>query len=304
MKTIATILSFFFIVGCSSGPYKYDPTKSAALNYATAGGVVGAGKQIKDVPREQVKQALERDGFDPDAELAVGVGLASAKYAGLMAATPGISNALGGSIFFLRSLLSGSYQPHLYPGHFAWMPIKLANDSDEAEEVIQEIFVDAFRKSLPNGVSLRKIKKTYNPTLAPKYTKTHYVIEGDNNNCQLEKDEKACAILMNVQNPDIEPVPEFLGNGNGYFWSRRKGEPQFLFTVNTFEFQERSPTNKRGVPYYASYEFLKRMSSHLPKWVYYYTPPTKDRPYPIILNQGKTYYFIEPEIKQSDYERT
>ena len=300
MKTIATILSFFFIVGCSSGPYKYDPTKSAALNYATAGGVVGAGKQIKDVPREQVKQALERDGFDPDTELAVGVGLASAKYAGLMAATPGISNALGGSLFFLKTLFTGSYQPHLSPGYFGWMPVQMASNEEEALIKLENILVNAFRESLPSNVTLRKQTRKYNPPLGFEYEQTHYILEGDRKNCILKEGEDACAILMINREPAVAQAPDFLGAGQSYYWSRRKGESLLLFGVNTFKFKEAVARYMRGISYYSSHEFRQKMSSHLPAWIYYYMPPTKERPYPVILNQGKTYYFIEPATTQAE----
>ena len=220
MKSVFSIfLSLLLATGCSTGPYKYDPTKSAALNYATAGGVVGAGKQIKDVPREQVKQALERDGFDPDTELAVGVGLASAKYAGLMAATPGISNALGGSIFFLHSLFSSSYQPHLFKGLFAWMPQSLAASEEEASQRMKEILDKAFSKSLPPEYETTKVTHTYKPTFGSAYDVETTVVTGKE--CNHEEQDIECHYGRRAQEPVLVPTPTFLGEGKSWQWTRR-----------------------------------------------------------------------------------
>ena len=301
MKSVFSIfLSLLLATGCSTGPYKYDPTKSAALNYATAGGVVGAGKQIKDVPREQVKQALERDGFDPDAELAVGVGLASAKYAGLMAATPGISNALGGSIFFLHSLFSSSYQPHLRKGMFAWMPTSMAIDEEDASHQMEKLLINAFKKAAPEGVEIDRVTKYFKSTLGIESQVDFLIVTGDRINCKLQDGEDACVLRISVNEPEKEISPEFIAHGPSYYWSRRKDEPRFFYYVAAYSFGKKSGRFKRDIPYYTSKEFYERMLQYLPGWVYAYMPPTKSRPYPIILNQGKTYYFIEPATTQAE----
>ena len=293
IKYLPFLVAVFVLSACGSNPYKSDPKQSEALNAARAGGI--ASLQLKDVPREKIEQALKREGLDPDTEAAIGLGFASAKYAGLMAATPGISNLLGGTLFALDALFSRKHEPHLRRGNFAWMPISMAKDEEEAQQVMKEILVKAMIETIGDHVRLVTEEVSYDPTLAPSYTKTVYAVEG-HPDCVPENENQFCELAITVDEPEVAYTPDFLGKGKSYRWSLHKNSPRFyFFGVVLMEHIRNGAKYVRHVSEHSEVEFRRKVTERLPEWFFVYHPPgKKEKPYPLVLNKGRILYFVEP----------
>ena len=90
------------LAGCSTSQrYVIDTDYSLAKNILIAADVDRTKMYLKDTPYDKAKNTLAAEGHGKEIDKVVGVSLAGAQYGGLMSATPGISDALGGSIMLL-----------------------------------------------------------------------------------------------------------------------------------------------------------------------------------------------------------
>jgi hypothetical protein len=179
--------------------------------------------------------------------------------------------------------------------HFlVWMPKSEAATPTEARLKYRALVTEAYLKTLPSPYS---VKGTMEITPYG-IVETGYVLQGAD--CNLPSIE--CTLEPYVSEPEeIEIGPSWLNGAAVYHWQNylpgRTGDYP-LATVEAYHVEVDSAGrhhNLKKLPLAGEAEHLHRMSALLPDWVYIYSAPTKDRPYPVIFHRGETLYFIEPE---------
>ncbi len=293
MKTIMLILSLLLtITGCSTSErYVIDSDYSFAKNVLIAAEVDRTKMYLKDTPYEEVEAALEKEGYGKEANQVIGVSLAGARYSGLMTATPGISDALGGSIMLLHSLTKYSYEPVQHTGHIIWMPKSYARDAVDAQNKIKVILEDAYLSSLPKGYSSIENTFTFKPTYGD--PKEHHVIDIEGSVCSSEKE--VCRFVYSTEEPiENHLSPTWLSEDKSYFWSFGVDEPPAAVRITLVERNKPKFSTPAFKAFY-THDYLKTVSSKLPDWIYIYSPAASDRKYPVVYNKGETLYFITPK---------
>lgn len=296
MKTILLILSILLtITGCSASKrYVVDSEYSFAKNVLIAAEVDRTKMYLKDTPYEDVKQALEKEGHGKEVNQVIGVSLAGAKYGGLMTATPGISDALGGSIMLLHSITKYTYEPVQHTGHIIWMPKSYAKNTADAEKKIKSILEDAYLSSLPKDYSFTKRTFKFKPTFGD--PGEHQVTNIEGGVCSNEKE--VCRLVYSTEEPiEDRLTPSWLSEDKSYFWSFGVDEPPAAVRITLAERDKPKLSSPAFKPFY-THDYLETVSSKLPDWIYIYSPSTRDRQYPAVYNKGETLYFISPHNKE------
>lgn len=282
------------LAGCSTSQrYVIDTDYSLAKNILIAADVDRTKMYLKDTPYDKAKNTLAAEGHGKEIDKVVGVSLAGAQYGGLMSATPGISDALGGSIMLLQSLTKSSYEPVQNTGHIIWMPKSYANNADDAQQKIKKLLKKAYLSSLPEGYSYEEKTYTFKPTYADPEEHTSINIEGG----ICSKETKVCRLDYTFKEPiEDRLTPTWLKEGKAYFWAFGVDEPPAAVRITL---ADRGKPNFSSIVYkpFYTHQYLKTVSSKLPDWIYIYSPKTRDRKYPVVYNSGKTLYFIAPKKK-------
>jgi uncharacterized protein (UPF0297 family) len=217
MKVLLSLCVFVVLTGCSTSKrYVIDSEYSFAKNVLIAAEVDRTKMYLKDTPYEEIEEALAEEGHGKEVNQVIGVSLAGARYGGLMTATPGISDALGGSIMLLHSLTKYSYEPVQHTGHIIWMPKSYAKNTDDAQNKIKAILEEAYLSSLPKDYSFTKETLTFKPTFgAPS---EHQVTNIEGGVCSTEKE--VCRFVYSTKEPiEDRLTPTWFSEDKSYFWS-------------------------------------------------------------------------------------
>ncbi|WP_026608655.1 hypothetical protein [Methylocaldum szegediense] len=285
--------------------YERDPKYSLALQIALATGLTrpnvytGKPEPINDVPRAQLAAALKGTGSGAAGrELLHAAGLATGvrKLTGAGIAPPGFSLPAAGAMSILGVLTSGPTVKHpaLVNHIIAWMPKREAATPGEARLKFRDLVVNAYLETLPAPYS---VKETMDITPYG-IVETGYILQGGDCGTPPVK----CVLEPYVNEPaEAQTGPSWVDRGAVYVWQNylpgRTGRyPQASVEAYRFDVDSSGRhRNARKLALAGESEQLQKMSALLPDWVYIYSAPTDERPYPVIFHRGKTLYFIEPE---------
>lgn len=297
-----------------SKPYAADPGRSYAKNVMLAGGI---GGDLRDVSWQDAKKAREKalakgavDSGEPSL-----VGAGAFGVVNYLAPPPGFSMAGAGVMGALSWMAVGSTDPSSAPHVIAWMPKSGATSTKSAQAEFAALIAAAMKKAvnnvqLPAGYSFGDITTTATGPFGGtgEWTETTVVISGSRCSEPLMK----CSFNITLK----EPYDGFAPTGNGSY-------PAYSFVAHGTAHEDHTGWIRQSAPVMSSNkasasvkswsailpeaEFYVALSRHLPDWVYIYLPGgqrvsrhTPDDkyswlPYPVLLNQGSTYYFIQPE---------
>lgn len=297
-----------------SKPYAADPGRSHAMNIMLAGGI---GGDLRDVSWQDAKKAREKalaeGAVDSSGPSLVGAGAFG--VVNYLAPPPGFSAGGAGAMGVLSWLVTGPSDPSSFPHVIAWMPKSAAASPDTAQATLADLTAGAMTKAmadikLPPGYTFGEVEQIPTGPFGAKggWTKIAVAITGGKCDAPLVK----CSFNVTLKMPYEGVAPGFLGSQATYSFVARG-------TANddrTGWIRESAPlmSGDKAYDYVKSWsailpeaEFYVALSRYLPDWVYIYLPGgqrvsrhTPDGkyswlPYPVLLNQGSTHYFIQPE---------
>jgi hypothetical protein len=283
MKTFLLILVLSLMASCAHDARKRQIREpSEALRVARAVGFT----TIQDIHVETLKSVDPRykgPGTSATADAAKGAGIAT----GLVKPTPGLSPALETS-FLLLGALFGTPPTELErsPRLIAWMPRDLASTPQAATVALRDLWFSAIAATLPDAhveFGQREVPPKKRLLTRPLLR----YIRIDTPTCT------DCRLYSPAMEEGAAPVlgkaPSFLGSYDAYIWGPLKMWDNSTFSGYPWTDSRMEPSDR--------VEFLIRLSSHFPKWVYLYTPTDeKVSIAPLILHQGEALRFVEPGL--------
>lgn len=308
-KLNAVILCATLLVGCAgaSAPmaYRYDPSFSEARNVMEAGHIGG----LQDLPYQKYQEAREavlKKGIDLDtgATLAGGAAFGALNF---ISPPPGFRAGGAGLAGLAAWLLIDTTHPGTSSHIFAWMPADEASSPEQAKMKLYKIFKDALAAAIkdtswPKGYSVNLKERAETSAKDGFVGEIEAVISGSD----CDDNFVRCGYRgFRTPLPRSETAPDFLGGGNAYVW-RWPVEGRYWAIVPD---QSKSKVSSHGttVEWYAEFpdvDFYEAFTRHLPKWVYVYLAPQRWSHdvdgkyvlprYPVVVNQGRVLYFIEP----------
>lgn len=256
--------SLLVLTGCASNnqPYQYNDKESRALNIYKAAGLEGI---VDTKVPEDVYHSITGGSY------ALANGIVNYNSAAFLNLSSWSAFGLG----FLSVLTSGSSDPNLN-GVIAWMPTTLANNEEQAIEVMEQLFYDATK----NVADKHNLILKMGPTA---YGYTLFLLNKADNQCKTTSDDPKCWFSWGVKLKSTNLQPSFLNNKttDSYFFSKK----------DSSYFIAESPIMDK-------FQFLKELSVNLPDWVaFYYAPErySKEKTAPLIINKGEMLYFVTPE---------
>lgn len=290
-------------------PYVSDPEHSFAWNVARAGGI-----KVKDVPWEEVQKAREE-------ALAKGAPVADSGPSALGAASYGVVHGLSTGSFLHGGLgalswlsLGGSHDSSEFSAVLVWMPKAMAASPEKAGEKIETMVRKAYEKALaetvfPPGYTVSTELKTI--LVGKRLKRIGYFISGnecDNKNIDARYHiihfpmlAKAFHLKGVKMLPDKGVAPNFVFSGE--CWTCH-------LPIYGCTFVDNSEFLPKKLPKFPDLEVFRRTSENLPDWVSIYLSPAskismsdenggfKFLELPLIMNKGKTHFFVEPPLKQ------
>jgi len=305
MFTIATAL---VVSGCATTSAKRaetyaqrHPDISLARNIALHTSLTKEDGPLTDVDRASLSPELKGAS---DHELAntldtVGwTGLGIAHFNGF-ALPPGISPSVAAGLDLFGGLFLPSRLPHpaMKTQVLAWMPVSMAADEKEAAERMRAMLKEAFIKSLPEGYRYEERRQMFKPTFAAEELRIYQNIVGPG--CP-DADGRECRLYVDSRKPARGMTPSWVNGaqGDSYIWTNwhdGSADTGAHADVNVIMSEPNKSYGKGYAPWFSAKkaEIYTKMSSHLPGWVYIYSPPTKDRNYPSIANAGNVHLFVK-----------
>jgi hypothetical protein len=275
MKKLVLILAATVLIGVGAADASYAAPKSEALQIAKAGGL----KQLKDVSRKKLEAAIrERPNMTTSnviTTIAVGTEVFSQQTGWSLASE---TAALG-----VLTVLSAmpTYKAERHTRLLVWMPRTEAESPEAAAKLLKTLVIDAYKKALPSFTVEMSIRHSKGfPDNPLKYLK----VQGDA--CS------DCGVYMNAvlhyeAKPKKKKAPKVLGGYDAYRWSV-DGFRNASIAGYPMEAALLSPDDRLNV--------LTEVSRNLPEWIYLYVAPAENMAgFPILLNEGKPMFFIEPD---------
>lgn len=261
------------LLGCATQrPFAYKADSSLAMNVAVAAGM-DQGLQDVIVPKESLKS----EGGD----LALGV---ASGAAGLASPVGNLSNAQAGALNLASWLISPG-KPSNQPAIIGWMPQK-GQSAEDAQKEMGNILADGVERIYKEmNLTVKKgsgnIRKFYNTNVMASGKTTCADLEG----------KSTCS------NGFLVSMPESVTGTLGFTESDKNWLFKNEIGYHTFIIRDK-PND--GL---SDFEFMKRLSSNLPGWIYMYFPPKSlsqesgDKiNYPIFLNKGNIHLFIKKGV--------
>lgn len=287
MKFILTSIMFVlaaYTAAGAQGAERASEQQSEALTVAKAAGF----RKIRDVTSKDIDAAKITSSGSPVAMGTIGV----ATKAGAMTPAHGLSSSAAGNFALAGALLSSLPVGYAEssPRVLVWMPKELAASPEEAAEKLRELFVEAYRASLPDAqVDLAERASGKKKSQRKKYLRI--------SSAQCADCEVFAPLLQAERLPKEGKAPEFLDGGNAYIWGRPGWKGEGLFGGYPWTLTEFSPTDRQ--------HSLERLSANLPDWVYIFAPADAEKlaPYAQIFHQGEVLLFIQPELQEQMAQR-
>lgn len=251
--------------------FKIQSKKSYALNVAEAGGIYSGVSDAK-IPKDST-------GAMTDSMLYKGVDAGM----GFINPGPGLSSLQG----FGLGLLAGMLQPDS-PGMrnsiMAWMPVDLAKDKKEAQQLMSRLIVNAAAHALE---SLNYPVSDYHKHITKREYLSVYVRD-EYPGCA----KNECRIFTYTPKAEIEDPPEFISSGTPVY-SFKADHSQKYFEARTYFPKDFKISTLR---------IYEEMSKRLPDWVCIYLSPDKTFgdngekiKFPVLLQKGEPHLFVVRE---------
>ncbi|PID54930.1 MAG: hypothetical protein CR978_01740 [Gammaproteobacteria bacterium] len=166
--------------------------------------------------------------------------------------------------------------------HFAWVPQSFVSDQKSVWKDYQRLLIDAAKK-VANELGMETFDEF------SKDLSVHALLTKSKNiSC---KHETGCVVIISA----VQKKPSKNTNTASFVNSTKES---YFFEPKYFSFIRFSPEFLG----FNQYDFMVRMSSYLPEWVYIYTAPSKLHlsednivKAPVLFNQGKAHFFIKPK---------
>lgn len=314
VRLVLAALAAAVLAGCASSPsrklmeqhYGGHAGRSEALNVALASGLTECTEEgctpLADLPRAELPAEL-RDApsyVDRNARQYN----ANMYWAG--ATLLGASNSIGlgrfaaSGLMVVEALLKPSILPHaaLKPQVIAWMPKALAEDAKAAERQLEAMLQEAVRKHLPEGYALAG---TPEKAIVPEGHILEYVTGPGCADPEQGPREEQCWLDVWAAKPEaLDRAPGWVGV-SGPVWHWRPWEPGARNVGHSATIRaEVNALMPNGIlfqnhPTMYTAEDLVKLSAELPAWVYLYWPPTEATGAPLMFNQGRVLFFLEPK---------
>ncbi len=253
---VLAVLMPMLLTACNTAPKKYEQQlsdKGASFALKVAK-LGGCGENLKDVDESVMADASKSINEVTDSDLALSSAVGLLK--------DGFS---GFSLNFFRTLTASSGTRSQHNCVIAWMPKSMASDKKDAVRRFYGILDKSARKNMPD--------QDYNVTSK---VSLGYSVRYEPTNPEIASYASMVTRAIETKSPD------WLGSKDAYLMSEGTsyiGRPLEDYT-------KKAPFDE--------VEYLKAVSKDLPDWSYIYVSPRKfNKPYPMILNQGHVYYFIE-----------
>lgn len=278
MKSLAifsTGLLAMTLTGCATQKgFTYNQGASLAMNVANASGM-GQGLKDAELPKDSLKDENTK-------QVAMGV---AAGAAGLSSPVGGLTNAQAGALNLASWLISPGI-PATQPAVVAWMP-NTGQTAEEAQNQLGELLAGSAEKLFKElNTEVKTSKASYNSKLKG----VTLDAKGEKVCSEVSKD-KACYIGFLTAIPEkVKSTMPFQKTGESYLFRNEIG---FHTSIVLPKNQNNGLTDM---------EFMLKLSSGLPEWVFLYYPPDtlkmdssgKKVAYPLFLNQGKEILFLKP----------
>lgn len=278
MKSLAILstgLLALTLTGCATQKgFTYNQGASLAMNVANASGM-GQGLKDAELPKDSLQDQSTK-------QVAMGV---AAGAAGLSSPVGGLTNAQAGALNLASWLISPGI-PATKHAVVAWMP-NTGQTAEEAQKKLGELLAGSAQNVYKQLNTEAKISwATYSAKL-----KGVSVSAKGENVCKEVNKKSTCSIAFITTIPvkDKSTLP-FQKSGESYLFRNEIGNNTSIVLP---EKQNDGLTE---------IEFMKKLSTGLPEWVFLYYPPntlkmdTSGRKvaYPLFLNQGKEILFLKP----------
>lgn len=268
MVFIQTVLCIAVIGEAQAAP------KSEALQIARAAGL----KQLKDVPRDKIDQAIRERPDMTTSNVITTVGIGTEVFSQQTGWSLGAETAALGVLTILSSL--PVHQPERHTRLLVWMPRDLAETPEAAAALLKKMVISAYRAALPDiNIEMDTRDSKGFPDNPLKYLR---VDEPECDRCGVSM----YAVLHYEAKPKKRKAPKILGRYKSYNWSVDGFRNAFLAGY---------PMGAKHLSRDEKMNIYTRVSQNLPEWVYLYVAPSEElADFPILLNQGEPMLFIEP----------
>lgn len=278
MKSLALLstgLLALTLAGCATQKgFTYNERASLAMNVANASGM-GQGLKDAEIPKDALKDESSK-------QVAMGV---AAGAAGLSAPVGGLTNAQAGALNLASWLISPGI-PATQPAVVAWMP-NSGQTAEEAQKQLGELLAGSAEKVYKQ---LNTEVKTSWASYSKKLKGVSLSAKGEHL-CNEVNKKSTCSIAFITTIPvsDKSTLP-FQKSGDSYLFKNEIGNNTSVVLPD----RQNDGLTER--------EFMTKISSGLPEWVFLYYPPNtlkidktgKTLAYPLFINQGKEILFLKP----------
>lgn len=253
---------------------------SEALQVVRAGGLDGLRDLTKNELNE-IQTFTNQGNGSTTARTAMAAGTATNVFAPPPGFSKGGSTALLSVGAFL-SLLNTQPKESFFR-LIIWMPKDEAATPEAARAKLRGYIELAYQKALPNHqvVLVKDVAKN-------RGKRSQWYIKITGKNCIPE-----CGVyggVLNHETPELDKAPEFLKGYDAWTWKF------YRFSTTRGQCCGGYPITEGKLSLEEKLLFLQKISSYLPNWMYYYTPPHKYLAgLPMVFNSGRQMLFIQPK---------
>ena len=283
---LMTLLTPILLAGCIAGFNKpYENQWSKAKNLATAAGM---GAKLYD--QELPDTAYDKDGNLLDHQLN---SIYHPAYGSIDGLTAVIINPYGPFENFYWGWTIPGVSHHSQHRLFAWMPLQMATDSQNARVIMENMMA---RASLDILADLNyQTREVENPFIHQGLQFKQWYLEHPENNCSLE--EMNCVLSLYI------PEPQGPYKAPRFAYHNIAAEKSWFFSAgNDSVFPRLILAEGDGTKGVSANQFYQKLSVRMPGWAYFYIAPNeagigednRTVPYPYVLEKGKPLLFIRP----------
>lgn len=284
-----SILNVFVIISltaCAGKPAKVTEKEVPYEQLSYAGKIARSANlnTVKDqeliYPQDQNDKT--RSATSRSLDLAMAAGTANGVFT-----SGAVSPGMGAGLWVISALLPSPRQvsEEAVSRLFVWMPHQMANNKEEAADLLIRKYVEAVQKALPDH-GIERIKSSVRNS----------GLGGVSVSIKGPKCPDGCIhTLFYVDEPEITKAPSILGGYDAYVWKVKGNKEKSNFIPQGrmyFPIGEKQLTKEERVDFYMG------LSAGLPEWAFLYIAPNaKASPVPVIYNTGTPNYFIKPDNK-------
>lgn len=309
---VVALMATAILTGCTNAKKERMETYSQrqadvsmARNVALYSSLTEEDGPLLDIPRSDLPNNLKGASDHEVANTFDSVGLTTLGIAQFNGFAVPSGMSVAGAMSIVGGLFLPDRAPHPALRHqiLAWMPVDAAQNGEEAAARLKGMVKQAFIDSMPEGYTYTERKEIKTPVFGAPFTKLYPTIEGPGcpNDQGLE-----CRVWWSIgEKPMVATAPIWSGSQEESYawlnWPDGADEPDYSKSFSAFFLVQYA---RRDYDYglhrndwleVHGHDLFHKMSSKLPNWIFLYTPPGKDHPYPAIFNNGVTHLFVEPQ---------